>query len=70
MRLYGAWGAECKYEGVVAKSPVGLFMFPAGPRESRKYYGGESVTFTFDSREQSLRFDAAFRRAIKLCESP
>ena len=70
VRLYGAWGAEYKYKGIVAKSPVGLFMFPAGLRESRKYYEGESVTFTFDSREQSLRFDAAFRRAIKLCESP
>jgi hypothetical protein len=70
VRLYGAWGAEYKYKGVVAKSPVGLFMFPAGLRESRKYYEGESVTFTFDGREQSLRFDAAFRRAIKLCESP
>jgi hypothetical protein len=70
VRLYGAWGAEYKYKGVVAKSPVGLFMFPAGLRESRKYYVGESVTFTFDSREQSTEFDAAFRRAIKLCEAP
>lgn len=68
-RLYGAWGAEYKYKGVVAKSPVGVLMFPAGLRESRKHYEGESVTFTFDNREQSLRFDAAFRRAIKLCES-
>lgn len=67
-RLYGAWGAEYKYKGVVAKSPVGLFMFPAGLRESRKYYGGQSVTFTFDGREQSLRFDDAFRRAVKLCQ--
>ncbi len=70
VRLFGAWGAEYKYKGIVAKSPVGLFMFPAGLRESRKYYEGESVTFTFDGREQSLRFDAAFRRAIKRCESP
>lgn len=69
VRLYGAWGAEYKYKGVVSKTPVFVSMFPAGLRESRKKYEGESVTFTFDSREQSLRFDAAFRRAIKLCES-
>jgi hypothetical protein len=68
-RLYGAWRAEYRFEGNVAKSPVFVSMFPAGLRESRKKYEGESVGFTFDSREQSLRFDAVFRRAIKLCES-
>lgn len=69
-RLYGAWRAEYRFKGVVAKSAVHVSMFPAGLRESRKRYEGESVGFTFDDREQSLRFDAAFRRAIKLCESP
>lgn len=69
-RLYGAWRAEYRFKGVVAKSAVHVSMFPAGLRESRKNYEGESVGFNFDSREQSLRFDAAFRRAIKLCESP
>ncbi len=68
-RLYGAWRAEYRFKGIVAKSPVFVSMFPAGLRESRKNYEGESVGFTFDSREQSLKFDAAFRRAIKLCES-
>jgi hypothetical protein len=69
-RLYGAWRAEYRFEGIVAKSAAHVTMFPAGLRESRKRYEGESVGFTFDDREQSLRFDAAFRRAIKLCESP
>jgi hypothetical protein len=68
-RLYGAWRAEYRFKGIVAKSAAHVSMFPAGLRESRKKYEGESVGFTFDSREQSLKFDAAFRRAIKLCET-
>jgi hypothetical protein len=63
--LLGAWRTTFKSKR--GRRDAGLSVFPAGRREKRTFTDGETVTFTFDSREAGERFNAAFRRAIKLC---
>ena len=68
-RLLGTWRTEFKHKGFFARHDVGISYFPAAQRESKVYMDGETLTFTFDSKEMSEQFDAAFRQAIKLCKA-
>jgi hypothetical protein len=66
--LFGTWGTEFKHKGFFARHDVGLSYFPAGHRESQGYIDGETLTFTFDNKEMSEKFDAVFRQAIRICQ--
>jgi len=68
-RLFGTWRTEFKHRGFLARHDVGMSYFPAGQRESKGYRDGETLTFTFDDKETSDEFDAAFRQAIRLCQA-
>lgn len=68
VRLLGAWRTEFKYKGWFSRTIVGLtFHSPAWKGANR--WNGWDVAFTFDAKEMSEQFDAAFRHAIKLCKS-
>jgi hypothetical protein len=70
-RLFGTWRTEFKHRGFFARHDVGISYFPAGQRESKSkgYKDGETLTFTFDSKEMSEKFNAAFRQTIRLCQA-
>jgi hypothetical protein len=66
-RRVGTWRTKYKSRGFFNKSIVGMEVFAAGPDGPVQWSWDDTLTFTFDDKEMSQRFDAAFRRAIKLC---
>jgi hypothetical protein len=67
-KLIGAWRTEYKYKSFWRARVVGeLTLFSMGWKEQTGGWDGETMTFTFDSKEMSEQFDAAFRQAIRLC---
>jgi hypothetical protein len=67
VRLLGAWQTEFRYKGLFSRTIVGLAFFSTGSKEPSRWES-ENLAFTFESKEMSEKFDAAFRRAIKLCQ--
>jgi hypothetical protein len=67
--LIGSWRTVFQPKGFFGHSRrvFAISVFPAGEREKQEFMDGEMLTFTFDSRETSEKFNAAFRRAFKLC---
>ena len=68
VRLLGAWRTEFKYKGWVSRTMVGLTLTSAEWKEPQRW-DGRNLAFTFDTKEMSDNFDAAFRHAIRLCRS-
>lgn len=68
VRLLGAWRTEFKYKGLFSRTIVGLTLHSADSKEPGRWEG-QNLAFTFDSKEMSEKFDAAFRQAIRLCRS-
>ena len=68
VRLLGAWRTEFKYKGWFSRSFVGLTLYSAKWKEPQRW-DGMNLAFTFDTKEMSEKFDAAFRQAIRLCRS-
>jgi len=66
-RLVGAWWTNFKYRGWSSNTIVGLNLNSSEWKE-RQRWEGMDVAFTFDTKEQSEKFDAAFRHAIRLCQ--
>ena len=67
-KLIGAWRTEYKYKSFWRRRVVGeLTLFSMESKERLGSWDGVTLTFTFDSKEMSEKFDAAFRRAIRLC---
>ena len=67
-RLVGAWRTEYKYKRFWRRRVVGaLTLYSRESEERLTTWNGETLTFTFDSKEMSEQFDAALRRAIRLC---
>jgi hypothetical protein len=67
-KLLGAWRTEFISRGFYGRSIFGM-RFPAIKREAgNEFLTSSNVTFTFDDRQASERFNAAFRRLIKLCQ--
>ena len=67
-KLIGAWRTEYKYKSFWRACVVGeLTLLSMGSEERTGAWDGETVTFTFDSKEMSEKFDAALRQAIRLC---
>jgi len=65
--LVGAWRTEYRYKGFTKHTVVGLELFSTKSKEKVGFWDGTTLTFTFDSKEMSEKFDAAFRQAIRLC---
>ena len=67
VRLLGAWRTEFKYRGWFARTMFGLSLYSPESKEPERWEGMD-LAFTFDTKEMSEKFDAAFRRAIRLCQ--
>ncbi|HEV8431090.1 MAG TPA: hypothetical protein VGQ41_24515 [Pyrinomonadaceae bacterium] len=68
VRLLGAWRTEFKYNGWFSRTMVGLTLSSAEWKEPQRWEG-MNLAFSFDTKEMSEKFDAAFRQAIRLCRS-
>jgi hypothetical protein len=68
MRLFGAWRTNFKYRGWSSRTIVGLTLSSAEWKEPQRWEG-MNIAFIFDTKKMSEEFDAAFRHAIKLCNS-
>jgi hypothetical protein len=62
----GKWRTRFSYGGFFARSPISMSIYDP-ERGMKEIFTAGSVTMIFDDQETSKRFDAAFRRAIKLC---
>jgi hypothetical protein len=65
-QLLGTWRAEFKSNR--SQEDVVLTLFVPGQTAKWRVWEAETLTFTFDSKETSEKFDAAFRQAIKICQ--
>ncbi len=63
-KLTGGWRTEFISRGFYGRSVFGLRL----PTIKPEALTSSNVTFTFDDQQASERFDAAFRRLIKLCQ--
>ncbi|HEV3467900.1 MAG TPA: hypothetical protein VG148_01155 [Pyrinomonadaceae bacterium] len=66
-RRLGAWRTKFQNRGFFKRSIFGMEVYAAEPRQTSERTQAETITFTFDDKEASERFNAAFRQAIKLC---
>ena len=68
VRLLGAWKSEFKYKGWSSNTMAELKVhYPQGDKPQK--WQGYNIAFSFDSKELSEQFEAAFRRAIRLCRA-
>jgi hypothetical protein len=66
--LVGAWRTEYRYKNFWRRRVVAeLTLFSKESQERLVAWDGVTLTFTFDSKEMSEKFDAALRQAIRLC---
>ena len=68
VRLLGAWRTEFTYKGWFSHTIVGLTLSSPEWKEPQRWNGWK-IAFIFDTQEMGEKFDAAFRRAIRLCTS-
>lgn len=66
--VLGAWRTEYKYKGISSKTFLGLHLYSSDSKTPANWIGYH-LAFTFDSKEMSKDFDAAFRQAIRLCRT-
>jgi hypothetical protein len=64
--LLGTWRTEFKNNR--SQDDVVLTLFTPGQTTKMRVWEAETLTFTFDSKETSEKFTAAFRQAIKICQ--
>jgi hypothetical protein len=68
VKLLGAWRTEFQSRGFFGRTIFGV-RFPAIKTDGvNEYMMSNTVTFTFDDKQLGERFDAAFRRLIRLCQ--
>ena len=67
-RVLGAWRTEYRYHGYFSRTCLGLHLHSSDAKEPERWKG-YNLAITFDSREMSEQFDAAFQQAIRLCKS-
>ena len=66
-RLLGAWRTDFKYRGWSSNTIVGLNLNSSEWKEPQRWEGMD-VAFAFDTKDETEKFDAAFRHAIRLCQ--
>jgi hypothetical protein len=68
-RIIGTWRTEFRPRGFFnPKRVFGLAIFPPNRRELREYLDSTTLSFTFDDKVTSEKFNAAFRLAIRFCK--
>ena len=65
-QLLGTWRTEFKSNR--SQDDVVLTLFDPGQTKKLAVWQAETLTFTFDDKETSEKFTAAFRQAIKICQ--
>jgi hypothetical protein len=65
-QLLGTWRTEFKSNR--SQEDIVLTLFAPGQTVKLGVWEAETLTFTFDSKETSEKFDAAFRQAIRICQ--
>jgi hypothetical protein len=65
-QLLGTWRTEFKSNR--SQEDVIITLFAAGQKKQLAVWKAETLMFTFDSKETSEKFTAAFRQAIKTCQ--
>ena len=65
-QLLGTWRTEFKTNR--SREDVVLTLFRPGQSAKLQVWKADTLTFTFDSKETSEKFDAAFRQAIETCQ--
>ena len=65
-QLPGTWRTEFKSNW--SREDVVLTLFSPGKTLKLRVWEAETLTFTFESKEMSEKFDAAFRQAIRICQ--
>ena len=63
---HGTWRTEFKSNR--SREDVVLTLFVPGQSVKAAVWEAETLFFTFDSKETSEKFDAAFRQAIRTCQ--
>lgn len=66
--LLGAWKSDYKYRGWSSNTMAELKVHYPEQEEPQKWQGYQ-IAFTFETKELSEQFDAAFRQAIRACQS-
>lgn len=65
-QLLGTWRTEFKSSKPL--EDVVLTVFDSAGTAKLGVWKGDTLTFTFDNKETSEKFDTAFRQAIKICQ--
>jgi hypothetical protein len=65
-QLLGTWRAEFKSNR--SQDEVVLTLFDSKQPSKLVVWKADTLTFTFDNKETSEKFDTAFRQAIKICQ--
>ncbi len=68
-KLLGSWRTEFKERGGRPQDVLLIVVLDSPPEAARDDMYGDTITFTFDNKQTSEQFNAAFRQAIKLCTS-
>ena len=66
-KLLGTWRTEFKEKGFFRRRPLEMQITSAEGANLKSKMNAETLTFTFDDKEESESFNVAFRQAIKLC---
>jgi hypothetical protein len=63
----GTWRTKFQYKGFFVRTIFGMELYAAEPAQVVERTEAETLTFTFDDKEMSEKFNAAFRQAIRIC---
>lgn len=63
----GTWRTKFQYKGFFIRRIFGMEIYAAAPEQVSERTEAETITFTFDDKEMSEKFNAAFRQAIRIC---
>jgi hypothetical protein len=67
VKLLGVWRTEFKKKGFFSREIFRIDMIPSEQGATKESMEAQILTFTFEKKEMSEQFNAAFRQAIKLC---
>ena len=68
IKLLGGWRTRFISRGFFGRSIFGMEIPAIKRGANNESLTSDTLTFTFDDREMSERFNSAFRRLIKLCQ--
>jgi len=65
-QLLGTWRIE--FKSSKSQDDIVLTMFAPGQTEKMQVWKAETLTFTFDDKDTSDKFNMAFRQAVAICQ--